>query len=125
MSISLKTRGTGFCVRKEKLFEKFLNRWGKRYRTFRINKLFFLYRIHWAGTETATVWSGFMNGAVQAGTRAANEVLKKLYPSFIPIYQDETKMDERRCYNSGNKFWKVGILTAVFLVSVFVGMGWF
>ena len=125
MSISLKTRGTGFCVRKEKLFEKFLNRWGKRYRTFRINKLFFPYRIHWAGTETATVWSGFMNGAVQAGTRAANEVLKKLYPSFIPIYQDEAKMDERKSYNSGNKFWKVGIFTAVFLTAVSVGMGWF
>jgi monoamine oxidase len=32
-------------------------------------------RIHWAGTETATVWSGYMEGAIQAGERAAAEVL--------------------------------------------------
>ena len=31
--------------------------------------------IHWAGTETATVWSGYMEGALQAGERAAAEVL--------------------------------------------------
>ncbi len=31
--------------------------------------------IHWAGTETATAWSGFMDGAVQSGERAAAEVL--------------------------------------------------
>jgi len=34
-----------------------------------------LYRIHFAGSETATVWCGFMNGAVQAGRRAAAEVI--------------------------------------------------
>ncbi|MEX2449135.1 MAG: FAD-dependent oxidoreductase [Solirubrobacterales bacterium] len=27
------------------------------------------------GTETATVWSGYMEGALQAGERAAAEVL--------------------------------------------------
>lgn len=47
-------------------------------------------KIHWAGTETATVWMGYINGAVQvrffnfdyfkillfkAGQRAANEIL--------------------------------------------------
>ncbi|HET7798396.1 MAG TPA: FAD-dependent oxidoreductase, partial [Nevskia sp.] len=32
-------------------------------------------RIHWAGTETATVWSGYMDGAVRSGERAAAEVL--------------------------------------------------
>jgi monoamine oxidase len=31
-------------------------------------------RIHWAGTETATVWAGYMDGAVRSGERAANEV---------------------------------------------------
>ncbi len=34
--------------------------------------------IHWAGTETATVWSGYMDGAVQSGQRAAAEVLAAL-----------------------------------------------
>jgi monoamine oxidase len=35
-------------------------------------------RIHWAGTETATVWAGYMDGAVQSGQRAAAEVLAAL-----------------------------------------------
>jgi monoamine oxidase len=32
-------------------------------------------RIHWAGTETATRWMGYFDGAIQAGRRAAREVL--------------------------------------------------
>lgn len=34
--------------------------------------------IHWAGTETATAWAGYMDGAVQSGQRAAAEVLSGL-----------------------------------------------
>lgn len=33
-------------------------------------------RIHWAGTETATIWSGSIEGAVRSGERAAEEVLQ-------------------------------------------------
>jgi monoamine oxidase len=32
-------------------------------------------RIHWAGTETATYWNGYMDGAVRAGERAAAEAI--------------------------------------------------
>jgi monoamine oxidase len=32
-------------------------------------------RIHWAGTETATLWHGYMDGAVRSGERASAEVL--------------------------------------------------
>jgi monoamine oxidase len=35
-------------------------------------------RLHWAGTETATVWNGYMDGAIQSGERAAAEVLATL-----------------------------------------------
>jgi monoamine oxidase len=35
-------------------------------------------RIHWAGTETATYWNGYMDGAVSSGERAAAEVLAEL-----------------------------------------------
>ena len=35
-------------------------------------------RIHWAGTETATYWNGYMDGAVRAGERAAGEVLAEI-----------------------------------------------
>jgi monoamine oxidase len=31
-------------------------------------------RIHWAGTETATEWAGYLDGALQSGIRAAAEV---------------------------------------------------
>jgi monoamine oxidase len=34
--------------------------------------------LHWAGAETATVWSGYMDGAVQSGERAAAEALSAL-----------------------------------------------
>jgi monoamine oxidase len=34
--------------------------------------------VHWAGTDTATVWNGYMDGAIQAGERAADEVLARL-----------------------------------------------
>lgn len=35
-------------------------------------------RIHWAGTETATRWIGYMDGALESGERAAGEVAIKL-----------------------------------------------
>ena len=34
--------------------------------------------IHWAGTETATYWNGYMDGAVSSGQRAAAEVAAEL-----------------------------------------------
>ena len=35
-------------------------------------------RVHWAGTEMATVSTGFMDGAIESGKRAAEEVLSRL-----------------------------------------------
>ncbi|MFV2116600.1 flavin monoamine oxidase family protein [Micromonospora sp. LOL_025] len=32
-------------------------------------------RVHWAGTETATRWAGYLDGAIEAGERAAAEIL--------------------------------------------------
>lgn len=34
--------------------------------------------IHWAGTETADYWTGYMDGAVRSGQRAAREVVRTL-----------------------------------------------
>lgn len=42
--------------------------------------------MHLAGTESATVWCGFMNGAVQAGQRAAIEVLYDLRPQLVTAH---------------------------------------
>jgi monoamine oxidase len=35
-------------------------------------------RVHWAGTETADYWQGYMDGAVRSGERAAAEVIAAL-----------------------------------------------
>lgn len=37
--------------------------------------------IHWAGTETAAVWNGYMDGAVRSGRRAAEEIHTALSPA--------------------------------------------
>lgn len=46
-----------------------LTRWGPALRRPHL-------RTHWAGTETSTYWTGYMDGAVRAGERAAAEVLR-------------------------------------------------
>jgi monoamine oxidase len=37
--------------------------------------------IHWAGTETAVIWNGYMDGAIRSGEDAANAVLADLTTS--------------------------------------------
>jgi monoamine oxidase len=46
-------------------------------------------RIHWAGTETATVWNGYVEGAMQAGERATAEVLAALAAEAAPGAQGD------------------------------------
>ena len=50
-------------------------------------------RIHWAGTETATRWNGYMDGAVESGHRAARGVLSAL--SAGAGYHPRTDSDGR------------------------------
>ncbi len=38
--------------------------------------------LHWAGTETATYWNGYMEGAIRSGERAADEVLRALSEGY-------------------------------------------
>ena len=40
--------------------------------------------LHWAGAETGTRWSGYMDGAVQSGERAAREVLAAVGVASAP-----------------------------------------
>ncbi|ELR22846.1 amine oxidase, flavincontaining superfamily protein [Acanthamoeba castellanii str. Neff] len=41
-------------------------------------------RIHWAGTETAMEWIGYMEGALSSGLRAADEVVARLHTDPVP-----------------------------------------
>ena len=34
--------------------------------------------LHWAGAEYATVWNGYMDGAVRSGEESARELLERL-----------------------------------------------
>uniref|UniRef100_A0A8C6TE33 Amine oxidase n=1 Tax=Neogobius melanostomus TaxID=47308 RepID=A0A8C6TE33_9GOBI len=52
-------------------------------------------RLYFAGTETATAWSGYMEGAVEAGERAARETMcamGKIHPS--QIWQSEPESSD-------------------------------
>ncbi|XP_076353929.1 amine oxidase [flavin-containing] B-like [Tachypleus tridentatus] len=51
-------------------------------------------RMYFAGTETATYWSGYLEGAIEAGERSAREVLNAmgLLSSHL-IWQEETPSD--------------------------------
>ena len=51
--------------------------------------------VYFAGTESATIWMGYMEGAIQSGERAAREILHTL--GKIPaseIWQDEPPAPE-------------------------------
>jgi len=39
--------------------------------------------LHWAGTETATQWCGYLDGALSAGRRAADEVVRALKGELV------------------------------------------
>jgi len=51
--------------------------------------------VHFGGTEAATVWIGYMDGAVQSGTRAALEVLQQIKPQSLT--SSELRELQRHC----------------------------
>jgi monoamine oxidase len=52
-------------------------------------------RSHWAGTETATYWNGYMDGAVRSGERASDEVKKLLGATPKPPKKKKKKRRRR------------------------------
>ncbi|XP_048400495.2 amine oxidase [flavin-containing]-like [Stegostoma tigrinum] len=64
-------------------------------------------RVYFAGTETATKWSGYMDGAVQAGERAAREVMCTI--GIIPetaIWTHEPEVQEVPSRPIITTFWE-------------------
>jgi len=52
-------------------------------------------KMYFAGTETATCWAGYMDGAIEAGERAAREVLHaegKI--TAVQVYQNEAPQED-------------------------------
>ena len=67
--------------------------------------------IHWAGTETADYWAGYMDGAVRSGERAAQEVLPGLgktptcaTPVTAPKVSKKRRRPARRKHGSSPAF---------------------
>lgn len=62
-------------------------------------------KIHFAGTETATHWSGYMEGAVEAGERAARSILNAL---GIETQQDveEPESEDVPAVEITHTFWE-------------------
>ncbi|XP_050391107.1 amine oxidase [flavin-containing], partial [Patella vulgata] len=78
----------------------FITNFGKEIRR-PIGKLYF------AGTETATQWSGYMEGAIQAGERAAREILHTLGRlPYDQINQDEPQDVEVKPRPFNRSFWE-------------------
>ncbi|XP_075336266.1 amine oxidase [flavin-containing] [Odontesthes bonariensis] len=64
-------------------------------------------RLYFAGTETATEWSGYMEGAVQAGERAAREVMcamGKIHQS--QVWMSEPESQEVPALPFDTTFWE-------------------
>ncbi|ETO36995.1 monoamine oxidase B-like protein [Reticulomyxa filosa] len=51
-------------------------------------------RIHFAGTEVATKWLGYMDGAIQAGEKAAHDICKKLSSEGVKLSEKKFTEDE-------------------------------
>lgn len=67
----------------------FLTNYGPILRQSILNSVFF------AGTETATSWSGYINGAIEAGERAAREALASLGKlDQSQVWQEEPDLDD-------------------------------
>ena len=52
-------------------------------------------RVHFAGTETGAAWAGFMSGAIEAGWRAAAEVIEAERPSSLRE-EDKARLAQSR-----------------------------
>ncbi|XP_041067694.1 amine oxidase [flavin-containing] isoform X1 [Carcharodon carcharias] len=64
-------------------------------------------KIYFAGTETATEWSGYMEGAVQAGERAAREILHEMGKiSKSEIWQAEPASLDVPAFPFKTTFWQ-------------------
>jgi len=69
-------------------------------------------RTHFAGTETANEWTGYMEGAVEAGQRAAGEVESRMEskiaaeptPSYLNQVHEDTELFET--VSTKQRFWR-------------------
>ena len=59
-------------------------------------------RVHFAGTETGAAWAGFMSGAIEAGWRAAAEVIEAERPSSLTA-EDKERLAKSRAQTDDSR----------------------
>uniref|UniRef100_A0A3P9HRR4 monoamine oxidase n=1 Tax=Oryzias latipes TaxID=8090 RepID=A0A3P9HRR4_ORYLA len=85
-------------------------------------------RLFFAGTETATEWSGYMEGAVQAGERAAREIMCAMGKIHLnQVWQTEPESMDVPALPFHTTFWErnlpsVGGLLRFMVVSSFLSV---
>ena len=87
--------------------------------------------IHFAGTNFASKWMGYMSGAVQSGYTAAAEILEKLEPHLLND-DDKKYLDTENSFSShenlaqNNGFSRINFANGVLLpaigIGIFIGM---
>ncbi|XP_057574900.1 amine oxidase [flavin-containing] A [Hippopotamus amphibius kiboko] len=76
-------------------------------------------RIYFAGTETATQWSGYMEGAVEAGERAAREVLNALgQVAKKDIWTQEPESEDVPAAEITRTFWERNLPSVTGLLKI-------
>ncbi|XP_037677910.1 amine oxidase [flavin-containing] A [Choloepus didactylus] len=76
-------------------------------------------RIYFAGTETATQWSGYMEGAVEAGERAAREVLNALGKvAKKDIWVQEPESKDVPAVEITHSFWEKNLPSVAGLLKI-------
>ncbi|XP_004283458.2 amine oxidase [flavin-containing] A [Orcinus orca] len=76
-------------------------------------------RIYFAGTETATQWSGYMEGAVEAGERAAREVLNALGKvAKKDIWVQEPESEDVPAVEITHTFWERNLPSVTGLLKI-------
>ena len=58
--------------------------------------------VHFCGTESATVWQGYMDGAIESGERAANEVLYQMFKDEKEVSYEYEKTYYYQCEKANN-----------------------
>ncbi|KAN0040660.1 hypothetical protein ACTA71_008998 [Dictyostelium dimigraforme] len=68
--------------------------------------------IHFAGTETSTEWSGYMEGALESAERVSNEII----PKFVKNYKPQTSIYQTSIYQKqNNQQQSIGILNSIII----------
>ena len=82
-----------------------------------------IFRVHFAGTETAQKWMGYIDGAVESGIRAAKEIGARMssWPDdFVPnkISRPSSIFNRDVAHSSSNGRRILGALAAGVLLGV-------